>query len=95
MKLIALMDGRAIGTLSTDRFGHAQFEYDVSWRDSPAAIPLSLSLPLASRKHASQIVEAVIWGLLPDNECVLQTWGQRFGHDTRYPARSTQGSIHG
>jgi serine/threonine-protein kinase HipA len=78
MELIAVLEGRAIGTLSTDRLGHAQFAYDSSWRDDPNALPLSLSLPLGVEMHASQTVEAVIWGLLPDNERVLQRWGQRF-----------------
>ena len=78
MELIAILEGRAMGTLSTDRFGHARFDYEESWRDSPDAIPMSLSLPLASTTHSWRTVEAVIWGLLPDNEQVLQRWGQRF-----------------
>ena len=78
MELSAVLQGRIIGTLSADKSGRAHFEYEASWRDNPDAIPLSLSLPLAARTHPSRTVEAVIWGLLPDNERVLQAWGQRF-----------------
>ncbi|UPG91044.1 type II toxin-antitoxin system HipA family toxin [Luteibacter aegosomaticola] len=78
MALVVLLRDSTVGHLSTDREGHAHFAYDEAWRQRDDAIPLSLSLPLASREHAWRTVEAVIWGLLPDNERVLQSWGRQF-----------------
>jgi len=78
MELVALMNGRVMGTVLADTHGHPRFEYDAAWRDDPDAFPLSLSLPLSASGHSSRTVEAVLWGLLPDNERVLQRWSQRF-----------------
>ena len=76
-RLIALLDGREIGTVDykNDRIG---FTYARSWRDDPDAYPLSLSLPLGSAAHGHARVNTFLWGLLPDNDRVLQAWGRRF-----------------
>lgn len=40
--------------------------------------PLSLSLPLSVLRHDDPSVSAFLWGLLPDNDRVLQRWARRF-----------------
>jgi len=74
-----------IGLLRADRNGNPQFEYDPEWRADPGAIPLSLSLPLASETHASDTVAAVLWGLLTDSEHALQRLAAKFHVSARNP----------
>lgn len=54
------------------------FEYEASWRDLPAAVPLSVSMPLARRAHPHASVAPFLWGLLPDSIPVLDAWARRF-----------------
>src|ERR1035437_3199062 len=35
-------------------------------------------MPLASAEHGHARIEAFLWGLLPDNDRVLENWGRRF-----------------
>jgi serine/threonine-protein kinase HipA len=54
------------------------FSYDPAWREEDDAYPLSLSMPLAAREHGPDSIEPFLWGLLPDNEQVLDRWARRF-----------------
>ena len=76
-QLIALLEGRTVGTV---RYKNARlsFVYSDTWRADPNAYPLSLSMPLASAEHGHARIEAFLWGLLPDNDRVLENWGRRF-----------------
>ena len=49
-----------------------------AWREAPDAYPLSLSMPLAAETHGPNAIDAFLWGLLPDNEIVLERWARRF-----------------
>ena len=66
-----------------EQYSHFQsnrlsFSYTPDWQADPTAFPLSLSLPLVSSEHGHRMVEAFLWGLLPDNDGVLERWGRRF-----------------
>ena len=75
--LIVLLGGEIAGRVH--RSGNAlKFVYDESWRNAAHAYPLSLSMPLAEREHRSKVVEAFMWGLLPDNDRILDGWAKRF-----------------
>jgi len=76
-QLLALLDGRQVGTVhyKNDRLS---FTYNDTWGNDPGAYPLSLSMPLGSATHGHARIEAFLWGLLPDNDRVLQNWGRRF-----------------
>ncbi|MGC1299366.1 MAG: type II toxin-antitoxin system HipA family toxin [Alloacidobacterium sp.] len=76
-ELTALLDGREIGTVQYKN-SRLSFVYRESWRDDPDAYPLSLSMPLGSAEHSHARIEAFLWGLLPDNDRVLENWGRRF-----------------
>ncbi len=76
-QLIALLDGREVGTVHY-RDSRLSFTYSDTWRNDPNAYPLSLSMPLGSATHGHARIEAFLWGLLPDNDRVLQSWGKRF-----------------
>ena len=77
-ELITLLGGREIGRVRAGVRGKLGFAYDPTWREAPDAYPLSLSMPLAAEKHGPAAIEAFLWGLLPDNEIVLERWARRF-----------------
>ena len=77
-ELVALLAGKEIGRIRRDARGRVTLVYDEAWRQTSGAYPLSLSMPLAAEEHRPAIVEAFLWGLLPDNELVLSRWAQKF-----------------
>ncbi len=85
-QLIALANGREMGVI-TYRNARVSFVYDELWRQDPNSYPLSLSMPLASAQHGHARIEPFLWGLLPDNDRVLETWGRRFQVSPRNPFR--------
>lgn len=83
--LIAIINGREMGHLTRNARGRLAFTYDESWRMARGAYPLSLSMPLAAATHGHRAIEAFLWGLLPDNENVLDRWARRFQVSARNP----------
>ncbi|WP_283809921.1 HipA domain-containing protein [Bradyrhizobium forestalis] len=77
-ELIALLDGTEVGRVRSDARGRLTFVYENAWRNAEEAHPLSLSMPLAAEEHGPDTVQAFLWGLLPDNEQVLERWAKRF-----------------
>jgi serine/threonine-protein kinase HipA len=77
-ELLALLDGKEAGRVRNDARGRLTFVYDDGWREAPDAYPLSLSMPLAAREHGPSVVQAFLWGLLPDNELILSRWAKNF-----------------
>lgn len=84
-ELVVLLSDRAIGRVNQDDRGKLSFSYHPEWRDTPGAYPLSLSMPLAALDHPHDKIEAFIWGLLPDNEYVLDRWAKKFQVSSRSP----------
>jgi serine/threonine-protein kinase HipA len=76
--LVALADGRVMGEIRRSRAGRLTFVYDENWRSRNDAYPLSLSMPLVVAEYEHARIEPWLWGLLPDNEMILNRWGQRF-----------------
>jgi serine/threonine-protein kinase HipA len=77
-ELVALLDGKEVGRVHNDARGRLTFVYGDEWRNAAEAYPLSLSMPLAAKEHGRTVVEAFLWGLLPDNERVLTRWAAKF-----------------
>lgn len=89
-ELVALLAGREVGRIFRDkRHGRLSFVYDDKWRNSRNPIPLSLSMPLAAAEHGHAVIDAFLWGLLPDNEIVLERWARKF----QVSARNAYGLI--
>jgi serine/threonine-protein kinase HipA len=82
--LVALLEGREVGVIRQTG-GRLSFSYDDPWRTAPGAYPLSLSLPLAAKDHGHAAINAFLWGLLPDNELILDRWAKRFHVSARSP----------
>jgi serine/threonine-protein kinase HipA len=77
-RLLVLMFDRVMGAFTRNKAGRLGFEYEEAWRADAEAFPLSLSLPLASPAHKAVVVEAFLWGLLPDNDRVLARWSREY-----------------
>jgi serine/threonine-protein kinase HipA len=77
-ELVAILDGRETGRVVRDDRGRLSFTYNEPWRTAAAAYPLSISMPLALAEHGHAKIDPSLWGLLPDNEMVLDHWARKF-----------------
>lgn len=84
-ELRVLIDGAEVGNIVQDARGKFRFTYEDSYRRLKSAIPLSLSTPLSVAEHSDKAVRSFMWGLLPDNDDTLGSWGRRFGVNPRNP----------
>ncbi len=82
--LVLLLDGEAIGEIHR-RNGRLSLTYSEDWRLRPDAYPLSLSMPLAAAEHPHVPVNAFLWGLLPDNDVVIERWARHFQVSAKNP----------
>lgn len=83
--LDVFISGRRIGDLHSLQGGRLSFTYDLAWMNGRIAIPLSLSMPTISQTYTGKVVEAFLWGLLPENEQTLVRWAQKFQVSPRDP----------
>jgi serine/threonine-protein kinase HipA len=74
--LAVIVAGRPVARLIQGDGGQLSLAYDEDWRTNPSGFPLSLSLPLARTVHPDRPVRSFLWGLLPDNERVLDRWAR-------------------
>jgi serine/threonine-protein kinase HipA len=77
-RLVVLTAGKRVGVIVEGGDGRLSLEYDEQWRVAREATPLSLSMPLARRAHPDAVVRPFLWGLLPDNERVLERWARTY-----------------
>ncbi len=77
-ELRVFLDTRQVGRLVRDARGRLSLVYDDAWRTREDAHPVSLSMPLAQKEHGHSVVNPFVWGLLPDNEIILERWAKRF-----------------
>jgi serine/threonine-protein kinase HipA len=77
-ELIVLLAGQVAGRVRQQKRGELTFEYEAAWRQADDAYPISLSMPLDAPEHSPDVIEAFMWGLLPDNEQVLDRWARKF-----------------
>lgn len=84
-ELLVLLNSREIGRVVMNRRGRLSFAYDADWRGREDAVPLSISMPLALAEHGHEVIEAYMWGLLPDNAATLDRWASRFHVSARNP----------
>lgn len=86
-RLIVLMNGVVAGEVTRHANNLLRLKYEDTYRESTSATPISMSLPLAIKTHTDtarqKTVSNFLWGLLPDNEQVLERWA------SHYQVRST------
>lgn len=76
--LNVLVTDKLAGTLTELPTGKYRFEYADEWQASRGAIPLSYSMPLPQKRHGTRVVSNFLWGMLPDNQTVLDEWGRQY-----------------
>lgn len=77
-ELIVLLDGKEVGRVYKNVRSRPIFVYTDEWRNAADTYPLSLSMPVGAKEHGRSVVDAFLWGLLPDNEHVLTRWAAKF-----------------
>jgi serine/threonine-protein kinase HipA len=79
-ELTVWANGSRVGNWRLPGRGAMEFQYDVSWLESPESRPLSLSLPLTATRapHKGAKVAAYFDNLLPDSESIRRRLQQRF-----------------
>ncbi len=73
------MSGRLVGTLDAADRRSLRFSYDPDYAAGPASTPLSVSMPLRISPYLHATIHPYLWGLLPDNDRVLERWAREFG----------------
>ena len=73
------MHGRHVGTLDGSDRRSLRFAYAPEYVGDPSSTPLSVSMPLRESPYSHATVHPYLWGLLPDNERVLERWAREFG----------------
>ena len=73
-----LLGGRRAGVVTMNVKGRLALRYDEEYLAAENPTPLSVSMPLARPEHGDGPILAFLWGLLPDNEQVLQRWARTY-----------------
>jgi serine/threonine-protein kinase HipA len=80
--LTVLMASRVAATLTRSANNLLRLAYDPSYPADANATPISLSMPTTMREHvdtpARRVVSNFLWGLLPDNDAVLERWARHY-----------------
>ena len=76
--LVVLLEGRRAGVVTMNTQGRLALSYDEDYLNTADPTPLSLSMPLVQPDHGDGPVRAFLWGLLPDNERVLERWARTY-----------------
>jgi serine/threonine-protein kinase HipA len=82
--LVMVMGGQRIGEVFQES-NRLRLLYDSQWRLRLRATPVSLSMPLGLQEHGDEVVRPFLWGLLPDNQSVLERWGREYHISPRNP----------
>jgi len=77
-ELLVYLNDTPMGALRRDSRGKLSFRYDDDYSNGGPGVPLSLSMPLFEKEHRDERVTPFCWGLLPDNDLLLQRWAARF-----------------
>ncbi len=78
-ELTVLMSGRTAGRVTRPAAGGPlMFAYDDTYASGPAAVPLSLSMPLARRSYTDARVQGWMEGLLPGHSRVRSHWAAKY-----------------
>ncbi len=65
-KLIVYWNKQLVGQLHQNDHGELQFNYDISWLNNPASLPISCSLPLSEKMYSRKECQGFFEGFLPE-----------------------------
>ena len=77
--LAVVLHGALAGRVYRSANRRLVLRYETAWRTRPSAFPLSLSMPLRTEEHGHRATSAFLWGLLPDDPRVIDSWARQ--HD--------------
>jgi serine/threonine-protein kinase HipA len=80
-----VFNGSALAGLLVRHRGQISFSYAEGYRELRSATPLSVSMPLAATHHGDRAITPWLWGLLPDNELVLERWAREMHTTLSHP----------
>ncbi|WP_328331006.1 type II toxin-antitoxin system HipA family toxin [Kribbella sp. NBC_00382] len=83
--LLLLLGKDVAGTVSRTSTGSLAFAYDSSYITKEPATPVSVSMSLQLALHTDSQISPWLWGLLPDNDAVLNRWAREFQVSARSP----------
>ncbi|MCP3662980.1 MAG: type II toxin-antitoxin system HipA family toxin [Gammaproteobacteria bacterium] len=78
------MNGHKVGNLKRSASGALTFRYDETWLSTPAARPISRSMPLSNKAYAKEAYN-FFDNLLPDSPRIRERIQGRFHADTNHP----------
>lgn len=84
-QLFLLMNGHLVGTLTKDKAGKIQLDYDDHWLSSSIGRSISLSLPITKKTHIGDTVYNYFDNLLPDNSEIRNRIRAKFRVDSNHP----------
>ena len=86
-ELCLLLGDVVAGRVSRLPGGKLTFEYDRAYAatETAHATPLSVSMPIQVASHTDGRITPWLWGLLPDNDAVLNRWSRAFHVSARSP----------
>jgi len=73
------LNDRHVGVLIRATSGAIEFAYDEAWLAWEHTMPVSLSLPLSTRRYVGAPVLAVFENLLPDSDQIRRRLAERVG----------------
>ncbi|MEP7112246.1 MAG: type II toxin-antitoxin system HipA family toxin [Ilumatobacteraceae bacterium] len=73
------MGGRLVGTLDAADRRSLRFTYAPAYAADAASTPLSVSMALRVSPYSHATIHPYLWGLLPDNDRVIERWAREFG----------------
>ena len=76
--LIVILGDAVAGTLTRLKGERLRFDYEEKYRGTVSAPSLSVSMPKSVRSHPDAVISPWLWGLLPDNQAVLERWARNF-----------------
>ncbi len=78
-ELCLLLGDEFAGTVTRLSNGKLTFRYDEAYVDKGGtATPISVSMPTHISAHTDSQITPWLWGLLPDNDAVLNRWSREF-----------------
>ncbi len=78
-ELAVVLHGALAGHVHQSGNRKLVLRYDEAWRTTPGAFPVSLSMPLDKAEHGHRATSAFLWGLLPDDPKVVESWARLHG----------------
>lgn len=85
MLLTVFMNGVRCGVIEQDARGGVTFVHDENYLSGPDPTPLSLSMPLALRRHRKRAIVPFLDGLITDNATARRAIATRFGVSAHNP----------